>query len=138
MTEPPDDIVLEVKNLSHLFDTGHEVIKAVDDISLTLRRGKTLCVVGESGSGKSVTARSILNIVPKPGRIVGGQRSPARSAARRRAARSTSPRSTQGRRDPRDPRPRHRDDLPGADVEPEPGAYDRPPDHRDHPAAPAR
>ncbi|CAN5501055.1 ABC transporter ATP-binding protein [soil metagenome] len=68
-----DDIVLEVKNLSTWFDTGREVIKAVDDISLTLRRGKTLCLVGESGSGKSVTARSILNIVPKPGRVVSGR-----------------------------------------------------------------
>ena len=57
----------------HLFETRHEIVKAVDQVSMTLRRGRTLCVVGESGSGKSVTARSILNIVPKPGRIVGGQ-----------------------------------------------------------------
>ncbi|MGE4244475.1 MAG: ABC transporter ATP-binding protein [Parvibaculaceae bacterium] len=64
--------VLEVRNLSTWFDTGREVIKAVDDVSFTLKRGKTLCVVGESGSGKSITARSILNIVPKPGRIVQG------------------------------------------------------------------
>jgi peptide/nickel transport system ATP-binding protein len=41
-------------------------------VSFTLRRGQTLCVVGESGSGKSVTARSILQIVDAPGRIVGG------------------------------------------------------------------
>jgi peptide/nickel transport system ATP-binding protein len=66
-------IVLEVKNLSTWFETGHQLIKAVEDVSLTLRQGKTLCVVGESGSGKSVTARSILRIVPRPGRIVGGQ-----------------------------------------------------------------
>jgi peptide/nickel transport system ATP-binding protein len=67
------DIVLEVKGLRTWFEAGREVIKAVDDVDLTLRRGKTLCVVGESGSGKSVTAASILKIVQKPGRIVGGQ-----------------------------------------------------------------
>jgi len=72
MPTPPDDTILEVSNLSTWFDTGREVIKAVEDVSLTLKRGKTLCVVGESGSGKSVTARSILNIVPRPGRIVKG------------------------------------------------------------------
>jgi peptide/nickel transport system ATP-binding protein len=69
----PSDVVLEVRNLSTWFDTGRHVLKAVDGIDLTLRRGRTLCVVGESGSGKSVTARSILNIVPKPGKIVGGE-----------------------------------------------------------------
>ncbi|MGE0241694.1 MAG: ABC transporter ATP-binding protein, partial [Parvibaculaceae bacterium] len=42
-------------------------------MNLALRRGRTHCIVGESGSGKSVTARSILNIVPKPGRIVKGE-----------------------------------------------------------------
>ena len=66
-------IVLEVRNLSTWFETGPQLIKAVEDVSLTLRRGRTLCVVGESGSGKSVTARSILRIVPRPGRIVGGE-----------------------------------------------------------------
>jgi len=73
MTETDGDIVLEVKDLSTWFETRHETVKAVDHVSLTLRHGRTLCVVGESGSGKSVTARSILNIVPKPGRIVTGQ-----------------------------------------------------------------
>jgi len=73
MTGTDGDIVLEVKDLSTWFETRHETVKAVDHVSLTLRRGRTLCVVGESGSGKSVTARSILNIVPKPGRIVAGQ-----------------------------------------------------------------
>ncbi|HVZ15088.1 MAG TPA: ABC transporter ATP-binding protein [Bauldia sp.] len=72
-TDVPADTVVEVRNLSTWFDTGRHVLKAVDGINLTLRRGRTLCVVGESGSGKSITARSILNIVPKPGRIVGGE-----------------------------------------------------------------
>jgi peptide/nickel transport system ATP-binding protein len=73
MAEPQNDIVLEVRDLSTWFETRHEIVKAVDHVSMTVRRGRTLCVVGESGSGKSVTARSILNIVPKPGRIVGGR-----------------------------------------------------------------
>jgi peptide/nickel transport system ATP-binding protein len=72
MGDTDGDIVLEVKDLSTWFESRHETVKAVDQVNLTLRRGRTLCVVGESGSGKSVTARSILNIVPKPGRIVGG------------------------------------------------------------------
>ncbi|WP_029349096.1 ABC transporter ATP-binding protein [Bosea sp. 117] len=73
MAESAGDIVVEVKNLSTWFGSGGDTFKAVDGIDLMLRRGRTLCVVGESGSGKSVTARSILNIVPKPGRIAEGQ-----------------------------------------------------------------
>ena len=68
-----DDPVLEVKNLSTHFELRTGVLKAVDDISFTLRRGETLCIVGESGSGKSVTARSILRIVQPPGEVVGGE-----------------------------------------------------------------
>jgi peptide/nickel transport system ATP-binding protein len=68
-----DDVLLKVKGLTTWFDTGFATVKAVQDASFTLRRGKTLCVVGESGSGKSVAARSILQIVPRPGRIVGGE-----------------------------------------------------------------
>jgi peptide/nickel transport system ATP-binding protein len=67
------DIVVEVRNLSTRFESGPHVVRAVEEVSLTLRRGRTLCIVGESGSGKSVTARSILRIVPKPGRITGGE-----------------------------------------------------------------
>src|SRR5215470_9664556 len=70
---PPADTLLEVKNLSTWFETGFGVIKAVEEATFTLKRGKTLCVVGESGSGKSVTARSILQIVPRPGRIIRGE-----------------------------------------------------------------
>jgi oligopeptide/dipeptide ABC transporter ATP-binding protein len=64
--------ILRVKNLSTHFFTEKGVVKAVDNISFTLKEGKTLGVVGESGCGKSVTAMSLLNIVEKPGRIVGG------------------------------------------------------------------
>ena len=69
----PGRTVLEVKNLTTHFPTRTGVVKAVDGVSFNLERGKTLCVVGESGSGKSVTARSILQIVDFPGRIVAGE-----------------------------------------------------------------
>jgi peptide/nickel transport system ATP-binding protein len=64
--------VLEVRDLVTHFPTRAGTVKAVDGVSFTLQRGRTLCVVGESGSGKSVTARSILQIVDAPGRIVSG------------------------------------------------------------------
>lgn len=66
-------LVLEVKGLRTVFDTARGPFNAVEDVSIELHRGKTLCVVGESGSGKSVMARSILQIVDKPGRIAEGE-----------------------------------------------------------------
>jgi peptide/nickel transport system ATP-binding protein len=67
-----NDTVLEVKDLKTSFPTRTGVVRAVDGVSFALKRGMTLCVVGESGSGKSVTARSILQIVDRPGRIDSG------------------------------------------------------------------
>src|SRR5262245_16626679 len=64
--------ILEVRDLRTYFPVRNGVVKAVDGVSFTLHRGKTLCIVGESGSGKSVTARSILQIVDRPGQIEGG------------------------------------------------------------------
>jgi len=68
-----DDLLLEVKDLKTQFFTNQGVVKAVDGASLRIRRGKTLGVVGESGCGKSVTARSILGIVERPGRVIEGE-----------------------------------------------------------------
>ena len=65
--------VLEVKNLKTHFFTDEGVIKAVDDISFNVPKGKTLGLVGESGCGKSVTAMSITRLISPPGRIVGGE-----------------------------------------------------------------
>ncbi|MCZ7486104.1 ABC transporter ATP-binding protein [Rhizobium rhizogenes] len=67
-----DDTILKVDNLKTYFPTRTGIFKAVDGVSFELKRGQTLCVVGESGSGKSVTARSILQIVDRPGRIEDG------------------------------------------------------------------
>ena len=66
------DLLLDVKGLKTYFFLDDGVVKAVDGVDLEIRRGTTLCIVGESGCGKSITARSILQIVDRPGRIVGG------------------------------------------------------------------
>ena len=65
--------VLVVAGLQTFFFTRAGVLKAVDDVSFSLERGETLALVGESGCGKSMTALSIMRLVPEPpGRIVGG------------------------------------------------------------------
>jgi peptide/nickel transport system ATP-binding protein len=66
-------MVLDVKNLQTVFFTNSGLFRAVDDVSFSVRRGETLAIVGESGCGKSVSALSIMRLVPNPpGRIVGG------------------------------------------------------------------
>jgi len=65
--------LLEVRDLRTQFTTREGVVKAVDGVSFELHAGETLGIVGESGCGKSVTALSIMRLVPRPGRIVGGE-----------------------------------------------------------------
>lgn len=66
--------LLEIHNLSTHFYMGHNVVKAVDHLSLSLHEGETLGIVGESGSGKTMTALSIMRLVPQPaGKIVSGE-----------------------------------------------------------------
>jgi peptide/nickel transport system ATP-binding protein len=70
---PTEATVLGVKGLRTVFFTNSGLFRAVEDVSFTVRRGETLAIVGESGCGKSVTALSIMRLVPDPpGRIVGG------------------------------------------------------------------
>jgi oligopeptide/dipeptide ABC transporter ATP-binding protein len=69
-----NEIILEIKNLRTYFYTYEGVAKAVDGVSYKLAKGEPLGVVGESGCGKSVTALSILRLIPvPPGKIVGGE-----------------------------------------------------------------
>src|SRR5262249_51937020 len=64
---------LEVEGLTTYFYTRAGLVKAVDGVSFSLRRGEMLAIVGESGCGKSVTSLSLMRLVPDPpGRIVGG------------------------------------------------------------------
>jgi len=67
-----DGKILEISNLRTYFFTEAGVVKALDGMSLEVNKGQAVGLVGESGSGKSVTAQSVLRIVPRPGRIVDG------------------------------------------------------------------
>ena len=67
------NVLVQVKDLKTYFYLDEGTVHAVDGADFDIYRGKTIGVVGESGCGKSVTARSIMRIVPKPGRIVEGQ-----------------------------------------------------------------
>lgn len=67
------DFLLDVKNLKTVFKTEDSDVVAAEDVSFRIKRGETIGIVGESGSGKSVTALSIMKLIPNPpGKIAGG------------------------------------------------------------------
>jgi len=69
-----DDLILKIDDLHTYFYTDDGVVKAVKGIDFSVRKGETLCLVGESGCGKSVTALSVMRLIPQPqGRIVKGR-----------------------------------------------------------------
>lgn len=68
-----NDTIISVKNLKTYFYTNQRCNKALNGVSMDIKRGKTLCIVGESGCGKSVTASSIMQLLPKLSRIEEGE-----------------------------------------------------------------
>ncbi len=66
------DTLLEVKDLQVHFDVRRGTVRALEGVNFTIRRGSTMGIIGESGSGKSVTARAIMHLLAKNGRIVNG------------------------------------------------------------------
>src|ERR1700722_15236220 len=74
MPSTPTKPLLEIANLNVAFETSRGDIRPVRDVSFSIYPGQTLAVVGESGCGKSVTALSILRLIPSPpGKVLGGQ-----------------------------------------------------------------
>jgi peptide/nickel transport system ATP-binding protein len=73
ITDEGNGFLIQVSGLKTHFYTTEGVVRAVDDVTLSLRKGDTMGIVGESGCGKSVTALSIMRLVPRPGRIKGGE-----------------------------------------------------------------
>ena len=71
MSEKNDDVLMSVRDLRIRFDVRDGIVNAVDGANFTIQRGKTLGVIGESGCGKSMTAKAIMNMVPKPGEMTG-------------------------------------------------------------------
>src|SRR4249919_2677392 len=71
---PPEDTILDVRNLRTYFKVMDGTVPAVDGVSFSLGRGKTLGIVGESGSGKSVTALTVMRLLDvPPAEIVSGE-----------------------------------------------------------------
>src|SRR4051812_9153560 len=65
--------LLEVRDLEVNFFNAGGVVQAVQDVSFSIQRGRTLALIGESGAGKSVTAHALLRLIQPPGRIVRGK-----------------------------------------------------------------
>ena len=70
--DAPSTPVLDVQSLRVSFPAGDGVVRVVDDVSFSIAPGETVCLVGESGSGKSMTAFSLIRLVPQPGTIERG------------------------------------------------------------------
>lgn len=66
-------MLLTVRNLASYFFLDEGLLKAVDGVSFDIRENETVALVGESGCGKTIVALSLINLIPPPGRIVGGQ-----------------------------------------------------------------
>ena len=69
-----EEAILDVRNLITAFDTEEGRIRAVEDVSFQVKKGQTLGIVGESGCGKSVTALSVMRLLPKPAGMIEGGR----------------------------------------------------------------
>ena len=67
------DELIRISNLKVTFPLDEGTVQALDGIDLSIKKGKVIGVVGESGCGKSITARSILRIIPPPGKIDEGE-----------------------------------------------------------------
>ena len=65
--------ILDVKNLKTYFYTEDGVVKSVDGVDFSVRRGEVLGLVGESGCGKSVTSLSIMRLIAQPGKVIAGE-----------------------------------------------------------------
>ena len=107
--------LLEVKDLKTHFRTDDGIVKAVDGVSFSVEKGKTLGIVGESGCGKSVTCLSIMGLNPRRNTLSTGE-----AIWKGENLLTMSQRRAAGH-----PRQRDRDDLPGSDDVAEPGAHDR-------------
>ena len=68
-----NEVIVEMKDLKTYFYLMEGVVRAVDGVDLAVKRGRTLGIVGESGCGKSITSLSLMQLVPHPGKIVGGE-----------------------------------------------------------------
>ena len=69
MTSSTSEVLLQVENLQVNFHTKQGVIRAVDGLNLSIRRGETVCLVGESGCGKTVTGLALMRLIDEPGII---------------------------------------------------------------------
>ena len=72
MIKSKSSSILHVKNLTTVFENAHRTIKAVDNVSFTVNEGETFALVGESGSGKSITALSIIRLLPDAAELTSG------------------------------------------------------------------